>query len=210
MDTLQCIAERRSIKSYDPQHRLSESELRQLLSAAALAPTSFNMQNRHFVALVNPDAKAELMPAAFGQEQVRDASVVVVITGDLQAYANTERYLRDAPAELRTTFEGMSRQFYEGKPELQRDEACRSVGLAGMNLMLAAKAMGYDSCPMIGFDPAKVSDVLGLDADHPPLMIVTIGKATKPAWPRLGLLTMDELVSIDRFGNHSLCGEVAE
>ena len=208
METLKCIAARRSVKSFDPKHSLSEDELRQLLSAAALAPSSFNMQNRHFVVLTNPAAKAALMPAAFGQEQVRDASAVIVITGDLQAHDKAARFLRNASEPLRSTFTSMAHQFYADKPQLQREEGCRSAGLAGMNLMLAAKAMGYDSCPMIGFDPAQVSQALGLDEQHPPLMIVVVGKPTKPAWPRLGLLSLDELVSIDRFGNHSLQGEV--
>jgi hypothetical protein len=42
--------------------------------------------------------------------------------------------------------------FHEGREELQRDEAQRSIGMAMQTIMLAAKAMGYDSCPMIGFD----------------------------------------------------------
>ena len=45
--------------------------------------------------------------------------------------------------------------FYEGKDQLQRDEAMRSCGIAAQTIMLAAKSMGYDSNPMIGFDPQK-------------------------------------------------------
>lgn len=52
------------------------------------------------------------------------------------------------------------------------------------------------------------AEALGLDEDHPPLMLVVIGKGAKPARPRLGLLSLEELVSLDRFGNHSLTGEV--
>ena len=94
------------------------------------------------------------------------------------------------------------------KCRLLRDEARRSVGLAAMNLMLAAQALGYESCPMIGFDPVQVSEAIGLDADHPPLMIVVVGKGTKQAWPRLGLLQLEELVSVNQFGNQSMTGEV--
>jgi nitroreductase len=49
--------------------------------------------------------------------------------------------------------------FYEGKEQLQRDEAMRSCWIAGQTIMLAAKSMGYDSCPMIGFDQVKVAEV---------------------------------------------------
>jgi hypothetical protein len=68
---------------------------------------------------------------------------------------------------------------YEGKEQMLRDEGCRSAGLAGMALMLVAKDMGLDSCPMIGFDPAKVAGILNLDADHPPLLMVLVGKGER-------------------------------
>ena len=46
----------------------------------------------------------------------------------------------------------MLTDFYAGKPQLQRDEAVRSCGMVAQTIMLAARALGYDSCPMIGFD----------------------------------------------------------
>lgn len=208
MSVLETMRARRSAKHYDPQHRLTDTELRTLLSAGALAPTSFNMQNRQFVAVLDPDVKRALQDAAWGQEQVRDASVVIVLTGDLEAHRRTDRYLRNAPAAARSQLEPMIAGFYEGKDALLRDEACRSVGLSAMNLILAAREMGYDSCPMIGFDPVKVSAALGLGPTHPPLMFVVVGKATSAPYPRLGLLSLDESVSIDRFGNRALAGDV--
>lgn len=209
MNVSEAIKTRRAVKHYDPDHELTDEELRTLLTAAALAPSSFNIQNRHFVVVVDQKIKERLQAAAWGQEHVRDASAVFVLTGDLGAYRRTDRFLRNAPAAVREMFEPMVQEFYEGKDALQRDEACRSVGLAAMNLMLSAKEMGYDSCPMIGFDPAQVSDIVGLDAEHPPLMLVVVGKGMKQPWPRLGLLHFEEVVSFDRFGNNaSLTGSI--
>lgn len=202
------IKERRAIKHYDPDHRLTSEELRALISAAALAPSSFNMQNRHFVAVVDQDQKLAIQAAAWGQEHVRDASVVFVMAGSLVAHKNTERYLRNAPAAVREMFEPMIPQFYDGNDRVIRDEACRSVGLSAMALMLMATSMGYASCPMIGFDPDKVAEIVGLDADHPPLMLVAVGRGTKPAWPRLGLLNLEEVASVDRYGNSEISGEI--
>ena len=209
MKVSEAIRTRRSIKHYDAEHKLTDEELRALLSAAALAPTSYNMQNKHIVAVVDPEIKLRLQAAAWGQEQVRDGSVVLVLTGDNVAHRNTERFLRDAPEPVREIFTPMIADFYEGKDQAIREEACRTVGLTAMNIMLTAKELGYDSCPMIGFDPAQVSEELGLDTDHPPLMIVVVGKGTKEAMPRLGLLDFEEQVSVDHFGNHALTGEVA-
>ncbi len=118
-----------------------------------------------------------------------------------------ERTLRKAPPEVREMFADMVPGFYQSEV-MQRDEAVRSVGLSGMTLMLLVKDMGYDSCPLIGFDPQQVADIVCLPPDHLPLMMLTIGKALEPARPRMGLLDLEEFVSIDRFGNHPLRGEI--
>ena len=82
---------------------------------------------------------------------------------------------------------------------MQRDEGMRSCGMAAMALMLAAKEMGYDSCPMDGFDFDVVAKLLNLPADHTPAMYVAIGKGTKEAWPRGGQLPMQDVVIKNRF-----------
>ena len=208
MSLLETIKARRAVKHYDPEHRLSDEELRTLITAAALAPSSFNIQNRHLVVVVDREVKRKLQGAAFGQEQVRDASAVFVLTGDLMGHRNLDRILRNASDSVRERMEPMIAQFYEGNDALLRDEACRSVGLAAMNLMLMARDMGYESGPMIGFDPGQVSEVVGLDEIHPPLMLVVVGKGTREAWPRMGLLDLDEIASVDRLGNHAIHGEI--
>ena len=208
MTLIDLIRRRRSVKHFDPDHRLSDDELRRLLTASALAPTSFNMQNRHLVCVVDPAVKAELFTAAWGQEQIRDASVVVVLTGDRRAYRNTARYLRHAPRDARETYERMIPAMYAEDDALARDEDVRSVGLAAMNLMLMATEMELESCPMIGFDPDRVREILGLPVDHAPLMIVVIGRGVRPPRERMGLLDLEEFVSVDRFGTHSIEGPV--
>lgn len=208
MSLYETIKARRSVKHFDPEHKLSDAQIRQLLCAAALAPTSFNMHNRHFVAVLDQEVKERLKGAAWGQAQIADAPLVVVITGALEAHRNTARYLREAPEKVQEFFAPMIGKFYEGKDQLLRDEALRSVGLASMNLMLMAKEMDLDSCPLIGFDPAQVSEILGLDEQHPPFLMVVIGKALQPAQPRMGLLLLEEQVSLDRFGNHAIEGAI--
>jgi nitroreductase len=210
MNLTDAIRARRSVKRYDPEHRLSEDELRHLMSHAVLAPTSFNMQNWHFVVCTDKEVQGRLCEAGWNQAQLRDASATIVLCGDLEGYKGLDRKLRNAPEDVQKMFHGMIPGFYEGKDAMCRDEAIRSIALAAQNLMLTAKDMGYDTCPMIGYDPVKVAEIIGTDATHPPLMIVCVGKAVDPARPRMGLLALEEVVSIDRFGNHALKGEVDE
>ncbi|MFZ9024517.1 MAG: nitroreductase family protein, partial [Anaerohalosphaeraceae bacterium] len=84
--------------------------------------------------------------------------------------------------------------FHEGRQWLQRDEAQRSIGMALQTLMLAAKAMGYDSCPMIGFDIEKVAELINLPDDHVMGPMVAVGKGIKESWPKPGQLPLEELV----------------
>ena len=78
--------------------------------------------------------------------------------------------------------------FHEGREWLQRDEAQRSIGMAMQTLMLAAQGLGYQSCPMIGFDIEEVAKLINLPEDHVMGPMVAIGKGTKDAWPKPGQL----------------------
>lgn len=202
MDTLAAIEARRAVKHYDSNHVLPEDDRRRLLSAAMLSPTSFNIQNWRFVDVRDPELRQEVREAAWGQAQVTEASMLVILCADLRSWANdANRYWRDAPDTVRESMIPMIREFYEGREQVQRDEAMRSAGIAAQTLMLAAKAMECDSCPMIGFDTAKVAELINLPPDHVVCMIVVIGKAVKPAWPRPGQLLFDDVVITDRFAS---------
>ena len=65
--------------------------------------------------------------------------------------------------------------------------------------MLSAKSVGYDSCPMIGFDPEKIAELVNLPKDHIIGMMLVIGKAKSPANPRGGQLSLDKVVINDKF-----------
>lgn len=199
MDTITAIRERRSVKHYDPEHQMSEAEINALLELALLSPTSFNMQNWRFVVVSDPANKDAIRQAAWNQAQVSEASITILLCANLKSHEGGERYWVNAPQPVKDMLVPMIAPFYEGKPELQRDEAMRSVGIAGQTIMLAAKAMGYDSCPMIGFDPVKVGELIDLPEDHVIGMMITVGKALKDANVRGGQLEYDEVVFRDQF-----------
>lgn len=199
MDTLNAIRERRSVKHFDPEHKMTEAEINGLLELALLSPTSFNMQNWRFVAVTDQATQDALCAASWNQAQVREASLTLIICADLQAHVDPGRYWVNAPAAVQEMLVPMIAPFYSDKPELQRDEAMRSVGIASQTLMLAAKAMGYDSCPMIGFDPERVAEIIQLPEDHIIGMMLTIGKAVKDANARGGQLPYEDVVFKNRF-----------
>lgn len=200
MDTIEAIYARRAIKHYDPEHELSPEELTKLMEAAIQSPSSFNMQNWRFVVVTDRELRQQIRAASFDQAQVTDASVLIVMTADVLAWKKEPaRYWRNAPKEVQDILVPWMGPFYEGREWQQRDEAMRSMGIAAQTIMLAAKAMGYDSCPMIGFEAEKVAELINLPQDHVIGLLVVVGKKTKDAWPKPGQLSLDEVMIRDRF-----------
>lgn len=200
MNVSTAIEQRRSIKAYDPDHRMSEAEIEKLLSLAMLSPTAWNLQNWRFVQVRDPALRQEIRKAAWDQAQVTDASLLLVLTADLKAWEKEPgRYWKNTPQAVQDFIVPAIGQYYQGREQVQRDEAMRSCGIAAMSLMLAAKEMGYDTCPMDGFDFDAVAKLINLPQDHVIAMFVVVGKGVKEAWPRGGQLAQKEVVVIDRF-----------
>ncbi|MEM1085473.1 MAG: nitroreductase family protein [Verrucomicrobiota bacterium] len=200
MNVQEAIEARRSVKHYDPDHVMSDDELARLIELVKLAPSSFNIQNYRLVVVRDPELRQQIRAVAWDQAQVTDASVLFVMCADLTAHeADPSKYWSHAPQEVQDILGPMILPFYDGKPELIRDEGIRSTALAGMTLMLAAKDMGYDSCPMVGFDFDAVAKLIGLPDDHALSFMIAVGKETKPAWPRGDRLPDSEVVIENRF-----------
>lgn len=200
MNTLEAIQSRRAVKHFDPDHKMSEDEIKQLIGLAILSPTSFNIQNWRFVVVTDPEQRQKIRTAAWDQAQVTDASITILLCADLKSFSkDPSRYWGNAPKEARDILVPMIEPFYQDNDQLQRDEAMRSCGMAGQTIMLAAREMGYDSCPMIGFDPEEVARIIQLPEDHCISFMITVGKALKPAWPRPGQLPLDEVLIHNQF-----------
>jgi len=201
MNTLEAIYNRRAVKHFDKAHRLTSEEENKLLEATIQSPTSFNIQHWRFVILRNPELRARIR-TEFGndQSQMTDASLLVLFTADLNAWKkNPERYWANAPKEVADILVDWMGPFHEGREWLQRDEAQRSIGIAMQTLMLAAQDLGYQSCPMIGFDTEKVAELVNLPEDHVMGPMVAIGKGIKDSWPKPGQLPLKEIVMEDSF-----------
>ncbi|WP_018969964.1 nitroreductase family protein [Rubritalea marina] len=200
MNTSENIESRRSIKHYDPEHVMPEADLQELLRLTKLAPSSFNMQNYRILVVRNPELRQQLREVAWDQAQVTDASVLFILCADLKAHqADPSDYWGHAPQAVQDILGPMIKPFYDGKDQLIRDEAMRSSALAGMTLMLAARDLGYDSCPMVGFDPDAVSKLINLPDGYALSFMLPVGKKAEEAWDRGARLADDKVVSYDRF-----------
>ena len=199
MDIFEAIEKRRAIKHFDPDYELREEEIHRLLSSAILSPTSFNIQNWRFVLVKDMNLRKKIREAAWDQAQITDASLLIVMCANKNAWQDSDRYWVNAPEDIRNYLVSAIEGFYKEQDQIQHDETMRSCGIAAQTLMLSAKALGYDSCPMVGFDFDKVGELIQLPDDHVISMIVVVGKALQEARPRGGQLPLDEVVIYDHF-----------
>lgn len=200
MDTLEAINARRAVKHYDPDFEMPQSDIDTILQHAIQSPTSFNIQNWRLVLVEDKNLREKLRVAAWDQAQVTEASLLFVMCADVKSWEkDPQRYWKNAPKEAQDILVPMIKPFYEGKEQTQRDEALRSIGIVAQTMMLTAKSLGYDSCPMIGFDPEQVASLIKLPTDHMVGMLLVIGKAIKPAWPKPGQLPLEDVLIKNHF-----------
>ncbi|ALA40257.1 NAD(P)H nitroreductase [Paenibacillus peoriae] len=197
------LRERHATKEYKTNVIIPEETLNEIFELAATAPSAWNLQHWRFLVIQNQEQKDRIKPIAFGQQQISDASAVVVILGDLEANrTGREMYNRLYESEFisKAVRDILFSQIEGGyqSPQFARDEANKNAALAAMQLMLAAKSKGYDSGPIGGFNPAGLLEALNIPGRFIPVMIVTLGVAATPARPTTRF-SLNELVIHESF-----------
>ena len=200
MKVSEAIQSRRAYKWYDTDHQMPEEAFRQLMEHAILSPTAFNIQNWRFVRVTDASQREAIKKVAWDQAQVTDASELLVLCFDSKSWEHDpQRYWVNAPQEVQDILLPAIDGYYRDKPQVGRDEGMRSCGIVAQTIMLLAKELGYETCPMDGFDYAEVGKIIKLPADHEIALMIAIGKPIKEPWPRPGQLTLDEVMIINSF-----------
>ncbi|UKS29686.1 nitroreductase family protein [Paenibacillus sp. HWE-109] len=195
-DFNQIVAGRHSIKKYDPTVKISRDEMTEILRKATLAPSSVNMQPWRFLIIESPKAKAILAPLSrFNQRQVETSSAVIAIFGDLNSINNAEAIYGKAvelgfmPMEVKEKqLAAISKYYEQMTPEVNRETVLIDSGLVSMQLMLVARAHGYDTNAIGGYEKDKIAEAFGLDPErYVPVMLISIGKAVDNGYPSVRL-----------------------
>ena len=200
MDTFEAIKTRRAIKKFDKTYKMTAEQINQLMELAILSPTSYNQQNWRFIKVTDQSVKEEISKAARGQPQPSDGSLVIILCGNMNAWKEEPlRYWKNSTSEKQEHVKNALHAKYSNNPQNQRDEAIRSCGFAGQTIMLAARQMGLDSCPMVGFEYDQLAKIINLPDNYMIVLMIVVGKAVEPANPRGGQLALDEVVFENRF-----------
>ncbi|MFD0961843.1 nitroreductase family protein [Paenibacillus chungangensis] len=189
---------RRSVRKYDSSYVIPEEEIRELLATATKAPSSSNMQPWRFLVVTDAELKQKLLPIAWNQQQVVEASAIVIVMADLEMYERAEDIYSSAAAagymteEIKNTMITNSTNLYKGLPvERLKEIVVFDTGLVAMQLMLAARAKGYDSVPMGGYDRDAVRAMFSIPDRYLPTLMLPIGKAAAPGHPTTRLAVED-------------------
>lgn len=171
------------------QASVDEERLRQLYELMKWGPTSVNANPARILFLKSREAKERLAPALLSSnvEQVLSAPVTAIIAQDEQF-----------TAFLPMLFPAMDvRPLFDGDAKLRSDTAFRNSSLQGAYLILAARALGLDVCPMSGFDNAKVDAEFFAGSSWRSNFLCVLGHGDASAvYPRGPRLTFDEACRI--------------
>jgi len=162
---------RYATKKFDSTKKISNEDLDILKEAIRLSSSSYGLQPYTVFIIENPDLRAKIQPAAWGQSQIVDASHLIVFANrtnvtdeDIDSYLKNVAQTRNLPD---TAIKGYG-DFMKGgigakSQEEKANWTSKQTYLALANLMNAAAELKIDVTPMEGFVPAQVNEILGFD-----------------------------------------------
>jgi len=191
MKVSEALKTRLSANAYDSKAEMTKEQITELVELASEAPTSFNTQNWHVIAITDHEVRKQLREVAWDQPKVTDSAVLFAVLGNthvtekLSESMNLATDAKIVEPEIQEWFETNATNFYKDQPQLSRDEALRSGSYLAMSLMLAGQEKGYGSGPMIGFDAQRVAEILKVPKSYVVTVLISMGPlASEGNWNR--------------------------
>jgi len=186
MDFEKIVHERYATKHFDGR-KIPESKVNKLLDMIRYAPSSFNIQPWKIIVVTNDKLKEKLTPASMNQKQIESCSHLLVFCANIDIAGNIdklEELMKKAGAS--TGYIDIMRGFDKSLGEEQKLAwAQRQTYLALGNALNGAKSLGFDSCPMEGFDPKAYAKILELPSNLVPTALCPIGYTNDKPNPKL-------------------------
>ena len=170
MNIIDSLKWRYAVKKFDSEKQLSESQVNTLKEAFNLTATSYGLQPIKLVVIENKKIQKELVEHSFNQNQIVEASHVLVIcipnnytTKEVENYFNLVQKIRNTPEVITKPFKEFLTADIEKKTQEElllwnKNQAYIALG----NLMTVCAVEKIDACPMEGFIPEKYNKILNL------------------------------------------------
>ena len=172
--------QRKSIRKYTGKN-ISDQELREILRVAGLSPSPWNVQPWRVVVVQGQENLDKLKEAAYGQPQVGAASAVIVVYSDMDdAVENAFEYVHPGYGEGRQAEAEKEQAMFNGWTLEKRQAWGHGISYIYVGfLLMAIKAHGWDSSPMLGFEPDKVRALYNLPETATFPAIIAIGEGAE-------------------------------
>ena len=162
---------RYATKKFDATKKVSTEDLNTLKEAIRMSSSSYGLQPYKVIIVENPELRAQLQPAAWGQSQIVEASHLLVFANDtnlgedaINNYLNTISITRETSIEALAGYgDFMKSKILTLEPAIKNIWTSKQTYLALANLLNAAAELKIDVTPMEGFIPTQVNEILGLD-----------------------------------------------
>ena len=162
---------RYATKKFDATKKISTEDLNTLKEAIRLSSSSYGLQPYKIFIVENPEVRAKLVTAAYGQKQVVDASHLILFANELNfgeegilKFSKNISETRGISIESIQGYVDYMKSNITGLPEETRNIwSSKQTYLALGNLLNAAAELKIDVTPMEGFNPTQVNEILGLD-----------------------------------------------
>jgi nitroreductase len=190
MEFMKIVMSRYATKKFDGK-KIPEQKVSELLEMVRFAPSAINLQPWRIKVVTDQKTKELLKPAAFNQEQVTTCSHLLVFCADPDYDSLIKKLAAllkksGVPEEMQDRIIGMATQFTKPmSPEQRLAWSQAQTYLALGNALNGAKALGFDSCPMGGFDPKEFSRILKIPPPLVPTMLCPLGYAADKPMPKV-------------------------
>jgi len=163
---------RYATKKFDTTKKVSNEDMEILKEAIRLSASSYGLQPYKVIFVENPEVRAQLQPAAWGQSQIVEASHLLVFANitdfgnsQIDTYINNIAVTRGLPIDALQGYSDFMKSKISTLPLENRNIwTSKQTYIALSNLLNAAAELNIDVTPMEGFEPAKFNEILGLDA----------------------------------------------
>lgn len=170
MDIIQSLEWRYACKKFDSTKTLSTKEIDTLTQAFNLTATSFGLQPIKMLVIHNKELQNSLVEHSFGQEQIANASHLLVICiqdyftlEDIDTYFDLEKEIRGTPEKILKPYRDQLKGIFENKSTIEKQKsAINQAYIALGNLMTVCALEKIDTCPMEGFNAQKYDEILDL------------------------------------------------
>jgi len=184
MNIISSLEWRYATKKFDPSKKLSNKKISTLKKAFNLTATSFGLQPIKMIVISNKELQEKFIELSYFQRQVADASHLLVFciendttTKDINKYFDLEIKTRNVEEEVISKFRSQLIEMYKNKSiDEKRLSAIYQTYIVLGNLMTVCAVEEIDSCPMEGFIPEKVDELLNLKEQNlQSLLLMPVG-----------------------------------